>query len=206
MGGIAGFGWGAARSLRLVILGATTAFLLTAQPPSFSQKIYPILEKAGCRNCHNVEGVASATRLHFPAEDAAKPRDRGLRQVPGRIRRPAESRKFHALVEADSAYSTYRRRAHSENQRRGSALKSWIALPGELSGPELARPAVPAGRGRRTWRRADGGSSPADAQPVQQYGSRPAERYTAVPPASSHPKITSTASRTNTRRFQSRRF
>lgn len=40
------------------------------QQVSFREKIYPVLEKAGCRNCHNVEGVASATRLHFPQESA----------------------------------------------------------------------------------------------------------------------------------------
>jgi hypothetical protein len=32
--------------------------------------LYPVLEKAGCRGCHNVDGVSSATRLHFPDEDA----------------------------------------------------------------------------------------------------------------------------------------
>jgi hypothetical protein len=53
-----------------VFLGC--AGILAAQP--FSERIYPILEKAGCRNCHNVEGVASATRLHFPDEDAPKAR------------------------------------------------------------------------------------------------------------------------------------
>src|SRR3954449_11686757 len=57
-------------SFRLGILCAATVILLQGQQISFSQKIYPILEKAGCRNCHNVEGVASATRLHFPAEEA----------------------------------------------------------------------------------------------------------------------------------------
>jgi hypothetical protein len=38
---------------------------------SFSGKIYPALEQAGCRNCHNVEGVA-CNASHFPPEDAAK--------------------------------------------------------------------------------------------------------------------------------------
>ncbi len=28
------------------------------------------MQRAGCRNCHNLNGVASATRLHFPDEDA----------------------------------------------------------------------------------------------------------------------------------------
>jgi hypothetical protein len=35
--------------------------------------LYPVLEKAGCRNCHNRDGVASATRLHFPEADAPSP-------------------------------------------------------------------------------------------------------------------------------------
>src|SRR3954451_24758413 len=61
-------------SCRLGILCAATAVLLHGQQISFTEKIYPILEKAGCRNCHNVEGVASATRLHFPLEDADKAR------------------------------------------------------------------------------------------------------------------------------------
>ena len=41
-----------------------------AESVSFTQTLYPVLEKAGCRACHNVDGVASATRLHFPEADA----------------------------------------------------------------------------------------------------------------------------------------
>jgi hypothetical protein len=36
------------------------------QSASFGVRLYPILEKAGCRGCHNAEGVASPTRLRFP--------------------------------------------------------------------------------------------------------------------------------------------
>ena len=36
----------------------------------FAAKLYPILEKAECRMCHNDNGVSSATRLHFPAPEA----------------------------------------------------------------------------------------------------------------------------------------
>jgi hypothetical protein len=39
-------------------------------PSFFAQKLYPVLEKAQCRMCHNDNGVASATRLQFPPEDA----------------------------------------------------------------------------------------------------------------------------------------
>ena len=41
-----------------------------AQNTTFATGLYPVLEKAGCRNCHNRDGVASATRIHFPEADA----------------------------------------------------------------------------------------------------------------------------------------
>jgi Protein of unknown function (DUF1592)/Protein of unknown function (DUF1588)/Protein of unknown function (DUF1587)/Protein of unknown function (DUF1595)/Protein of unknown function (DUF1585) len=37
----------------------------------FSKNVYPILQKAGCRSCHAEDGVASATRLHFPPDSAS---------------------------------------------------------------------------------------------------------------------------------------
>src|SRR5262245_5516220 len=42
-----------------------------AQEQSFAQTLYPVLEKAACRSCHNPDGVASATRLQFPEPDAS---------------------------------------------------------------------------------------------------------------------------------------
>jgi hypothetical protein len=47
---------------------------LRAQNRTFVTGLYPVLEKAGCRNCHNRDGVASATRLHFPEADAPAPK------------------------------------------------------------------------------------------------------------------------------------
>lgn len=32
----------------------------------FARTVYPVLSKAGCAGCHNDNGVASPTRLHFP--------------------------------------------------------------------------------------------------------------------------------------------
>jgi hypothetical protein len=46
------------------------AALCHAQNGPFATGLYPVMEKAGCRNCHNRDGVASATRLHFPEADA----------------------------------------------------------------------------------------------------------------------------------------
>jgi len=37
---------------------------------SFVDNVYPVLEAAGCRNCHTRSGVASGTRLRFPEKDA----------------------------------------------------------------------------------------------------------------------------------------
>ncbi|MGH9660715.1 MAG: hypothetical protein ACRD96_19350, partial [Bryobacteraceae bacterium] len=47
---------------------------MPAQPVLFRNQVFPAFEKAGCRSCHNPEGVASPTRLRFPAADAAPAR------------------------------------------------------------------------------------------------------------------------------------
>src|SRR6185436_463729 len=56
------------RRLTLVVGIGTLAFA-GQQPFSFADQLYPVLEKAGCRACHNPEGVASPTRLHFPEKN-----------------------------------------------------------------------------------------------------------------------------------------
>src|SRR5215831_18780257 len=38
---------------------------------SFTRTVYPIFEAAQCRGCHADDGVASATRLHFPDPNAS---------------------------------------------------------------------------------------------------------------------------------------
>ena len=46
---------------------ACLLFALTANAEDlFTEKLYPIFEKAQCRLCHNDNGVASGTRLRFP--------------------------------------------------------------------------------------------------------------------------------------------
>ncbi len=44
---------------------------LSAQ--DFRTTLYPALESAGCRKCHFADGVASATRLHFPDAEGVTP-------------------------------------------------------------------------------------------------------------------------------------
>jgi len=67
------------RSYRLVTIGAAVLWPMIGtgassanERPRFATQIYPLLYNAGCRFCHNPNGVASATRLHFPEEGASK--------------------------------------------------------------------------------------------------------------------------------------
>src|SRR6267143_1225898 len=57
-------------TLFCVVAAAVT--MLGQAPPSvsFTRTVYPIFENAQCRGCHNEDGVASATRLHFPDPNA----------------------------------------------------------------------------------------------------------------------------------------
>lgn len=55
------------RFVFLLVLSGAAAF---AQP-DFRATLWPVLEKAQCRQCHNDNGVASTTRLQFPPDDAA---------------------------------------------------------------------------------------------------------------------------------------
>ena len=58
------------RSFVLIVFAAGLLCAQSAKPQSFETGLYPILERATCRACHNPDGVASATRLHFPETDA----------------------------------------------------------------------------------------------------------------------------------------
>jgi uncharacterized protein DUF1592/uncharacterized protein DUF1588/uncharacterized protein DUF1587/uncharacterized protein DUF1595/uncharacterized protein DUF1585 len=53
-------------------LSITWIFLpATLLAQDFAGRVYPVLERAQCRTCHNDNGVASATRVQFPREGAA---------------------------------------------------------------------------------------------------------------------------------------
>jgi hypothetical protein len=56
------------------IAAIVLAPFLAAQAPapiSFTRTVYPIFESAQCSGCHSDDGVASATRLHFPEPNAS---------------------------------------------------------------------------------------------------------------------------------------
>ncbi len=120
----------------LLLFGAAP-LRLTGQPLSFSESLYPVLERAGCRNCHTSDGVASGTRLHFPDENAPKARveafGRSLVEFVDR-RNPENS-----IV----LLKPTRRVAHTGGERipKGStgeaALKVWIERLSRLSDAEV---------------------------------------------------------------------
>jgi hypothetical protein len=60
------------RLLLSLVFPATIALAASATDPGyFHTTVFPVLEKAGCRGCHNPDGVASGTRLHFPEAGAS---------------------------------------------------------------------------------------------------------------------------------------
>src|SRR5882762_1666515 len=52
----------------LILLAAATLPAIASD--EFVSRLYPALEKAQCRLCHNDNGVASSTRLQFPRASA----------------------------------------------------------------------------------------------------------------------------------------
>jgi len=114
------------------------AAIAVAQTGTFSQTLYPILEKADCRGCHNADGVASATRLHFPdleSTDRIEAFGRSLAVLVDR-NHPDES----LLLKKPT-----KRIAHAGGERikQGSAdeavLKAWVKTLAELPEDQLAQ-------------------------------------------------------------------
>src|SRR5207247_2891762 len=58
------------RLVPVSFLAATLIIAASGQTTRFATDVYPIFEKAGCEGCHNPNGVAAATRLHFPESGA----------------------------------------------------------------------------------------------------------------------------------------
>ena len=104
----------------------------------FQTTLFPILEKANCRACHNLDGVASATRLHFPDADADADKI------------AAFGNSLVVLVDRQNPEASLllrkptARMPHTGGERiqQGSpeeaVLKAWIAKLAQLSGVELA--------------------------------------------------------------------
>src|SRR5579872_3557637 len=144
---------GSARKQCALLFLATALAARAEQPFNFGDKLYPVLQKAGCQMCHNPEGVASATRLRFPEEGASKERIEGF------------GKSLVELVDRTNADNSIlfkkptARIKHSGGERvkKGSEeealLRTWIGYLAALSGPELEaalqyKAQEAAGRGR----------------------------------------------------------
>lgn len=118
------------------------AIVSAASAQDFRSTAYAALEKAGCRACHSAEGVASATRLHFPEAGAspakieafgkslvefvnpAQPEQSLLRQKPSGLQPHAGGVRFRPGSETDQA------------------VLAWATRLGRLSKAELADAAL----------------------------------------------------------------
>ncbi len=114
------------------------ASALWGQSGDFRTTLYPILEKANCRACHNIDGVASATRLHFPETDADADKI------------AAFGNSLVVLVDRQNLAASLllrkptARMAHTGGERikqdspDEAVLKAWVAKLAQLSGTDLA--------------------------------------------------------------------
>jgi hypothetical protein len=124
------------RSILIILASATCAWQAPGQT-TFVSTLYPILEKAGCRNCHNLDGVASATRLHFPDEDAPLSRVEVFGRSLVDLVSPQDPEQSLLFLKPTA------RIAHTGGQRikpgspEEAVLKQWIDYLANMSGPEL---------------------------------------------------------------------
>jgi len=125
--------------VRVLIAVACLTAAVLAQKASFSDRLYPVFVNAGCPACHNSNGVASATRLHFPEPDASP------------IRIEAFGRSLVKLVDRDHPIESLllrkptMRMPHTGGERIKSGspeeevLLAWIQKLASMSGEELEK-------------------------------------------------------------------
>src|SRR3954470_22329674 len=125
--------------LLICVLGALAALGFAADTAPFSKTVYPVFEEAGCRGCHVSDGVASATRLHFPEPSAPADRIEAFGQslvVLVDQKTPENS----LLLRKPTA-----RIPHAGGQRikpgspEEAALRAWIDRLSQLKGDDLAK-------------------------------------------------------------------
>ncbi len=121
-----------------VLLVVSQEDSLPAQESSFSKTLYPVLEKAACRSCHNIDGVASVTRLLFPETDASSARieafGRSLVVLVDR-NKPEESLLLKKPTNRLPHAGGERIKPSSEEEK---ILKAWVQYLARLSGDELS--------------------------------------------------------------------
>jgi mono/diheme cytochrome c family protein len=108
---------------------------------SFSQTLYPVLEKAACSSCHNADGVASATRLIFPEAGASNAQIEAFGLSLAALvdqTNPAESLLLKKPTNRIPHAGGQRIAPGSEEEK---ALQAWVARLARLTPDDLARAA-----------------------------------------------------------------
>ncbi len=134
--------WESELEYHTVMKGIVSLLLASAaalgQTSPFSDRLYPILKTAGCPACHNSNGVASATRLHFPDANASTERAEAFGRSLVRLvdrEHPDES----LLLKKPT-----RRIPHAGGERikpgspEEAALKDWIRFLASMPADEVA--------------------------------------------------------------------
>jgi hypothetical protein len=164
------------------VLPKLLGLLLTCATPLFAQenfvqRVYPVLEKAQCRACHNDNGVASSTRVQFPREGASSGEVEAfglrLRQVvvPG----PAEE----SLLFAKPTNRV--QHAGGERIKRGTdderTLRAWVEYLASL--PETVAPESKnaTGSSQRVFRRLTHSQYNHTVQDLLAEETRPADQF-----------------------------
>lgn len=121
------------QTVLLVFAGASLG-----QSSDFQTTLYPILEKAGCRACHNTDGVASATRLHFPEPDADADKVEAFGNSLVVLIDRQNLEKSLLLQKPTARIPHTGGERIKPNSQDEAALRAWIGKLAKLSGVELA--------------------------------------------------------------------
>jgi hypothetical protein len=107
-----------------------------AQTTPFISSLYPILETAGCRNCHNPEGVASATRLRFPDRDTPLPRVEAFGRSLVELVDPKDPEKSLLFLKPTARIAHTGGERIAKNSPEETVLRTWIGYLAGLSETE----------------------------------------------------------------------
>ncbi|MCL4850522.1 MAG: DUF1592 domain-containing protein [Bryobacteraceae bacterium] len=109
-----------------------------ASADSFSEDVYPVLDKAGCAGCHNSGGVASATRLHFPERDAPTARIESFgRSLVALVNRERPEESLLLTKPANRVRHTGGERIKPGSPQE-AVLRKWVQTLADLSPEEVA--------------------------------------------------------------------
>lgn len=99
---------------------------------TFGQTVYPVLEGADCRSCHNSDGVASATRLQFPEHGASPGVVESFGKGLGRLGPLLLSKPTNRVPHAGGERI-------KPNSAEANTLKAWVDRLATLAPAEIAQ-------------------------------------------------------------------